>query len=215
MLNIPIFYDIYWKDNFPNETDHLADSALSVMETDITGGRRVSNMGGYQSWDRIHIDERFKPLVDIIQIQLKQLHAELDLVDQVEFEINNMCVNVNFPGCFNKFHRHVNPPSPDRITSSSIISGTFYVRVPENSGDLTFHAGREDYAQMAYEPAQVRIPEMFFKSQKNMHVRPVYRVKPQEGDLLFWFSDLMHGVEQNKSDENRISISFNLGLKLK
>lgn len=215
MQNIPIFYDSYWKDNFPNETEMLAESSLSVMQSDITGGRHVSNMGGYQSWDGIHTDERFKQLVDIIQTQFKQLHADLDLIDQVDFEINNMWVNVNFPGCFNKFHRHVNPPSLDRITSSSIISGTFYVKVPENSGDLTFHAGREDYAQMTHESSIVRIPEMFFKNHKNMHIRPVYKVKPKEGDLLFWFADVMHGVEHNRSEEHRISISFNIGLKLK
>ncbi len=149
MQNIPIFYDLYWKDNFPNETPHLLQSCIDVMQNDVSGGR------------------------------------------------------------------HVNPPSLDRITSSSIISGTYYVHVPENSGDLVFHSGREDYAHMTHEAAIVRIPEIFLKNQTNMHVRPVYRVKPQSGDLLLWFSDVIHGVEHNKSDEHRISISFNLGLKLK
>jgi uncharacterized protein (TIGR02466 family) len=215
MQNIPIFYDLYWKDNFPNETPQLLESCIDVMQNDVSGGRHVSNMGGYQSWDNIHNDTRFKPLVDIIETQYKQLHAELGLVDQVDFEVNNMWVNVNFPGCHNRFHRHVNPPSLDRISSSSIISGTYYVHVPENSGDLVFHAGREDYSHMTHEAAIVRIPEIFLKNQKNMHIRPIYRVKPQAGDLLLWFSDVIHGVEHNKSDEHRISISFNLGLKLK
>lgn len=215
MQNIPIFYDYYWKENFPNEVQHLKQTCIDVMQNDMTGGRRVSNMGGYQSWDNIHTDGRFKQLVDIISIQFKQIHAELDLVDQVELEINNMWVNVNFPGCHNRLHRHVNPPSLDRIASASIISGTFYVDVPKDSGDLVFHAGREDYGQMTHEPALVRIPEIFIKNHKNFHIRPIYKVKPNNGDLLLWFSDVIHGVEPNTSTENRISISFNLGLKLK
>jgi len=215
MQNIPIFYDLYWKDNFPNEIPHLLKSCMDIMQNDVTGGRRVSNIGGYQSYDTVHTLENFKPLVDIIETQYKQFHAELNLVDQVEFEMNNMWINVNFPGCHNRLHRHVNPPSLDRITSSCILSGTYYVQIPDNSGDLVFHAGREDYSHMTHEPSIVRIPEIFIKNHKNMHIRPLYRVKPQAGDLLLWFSDLIHGVEPNQSDENRISISFNIGLKLK
>lgn len=215
MHNIPIFYDLYWKENFPNEIQHLKQACIDVMQNDITGGRRVSNIGGYQSWDNIHTDARFQQLVKIIEIQYKQFHSELGLVDKVEFEINNMWINVNYPGCHNKLHRHVNPPSLDRITSSCILSGTFYVDVPENSGDLVFHAGREDYGRMVTEPPIVRIPEIFFKDNNNVHIRPIYRVTPKAGDLLVWFSDVIHGVEINKSEENRISISFNLGLKLK
>lgn len=215
MQNIPIFYDLYWKENFPNEIKQLKQSCIDIMQNDITGGRRVSNVGGYQSWDNVHTDLRFQQLVKIIEIQYKQFHSELELVDQVEFCINNMWVNVNFPGCHNKLHRHVNPPSIDRIASSSILSGTFYVDVSDNSGDLIFHAGREDYGLMTHEASIVRIPEIFFKNYKNLHTRPIYKVKPKSGDLLIWFADVIHGVEQNKSERDRISISFNLGLKFK
>lgn len=215
MINIPVFYDYLWKENFPNECVHLKDACLNLAAGDLMGGNRVSNVGGYQSYANIQTMEQFKPLVDIIKIQFKQLHAEMDFVDQVELEILNMWFNLNYPGSFNRLHRHVNPPSIDRISSASIFSGTFYVDVPENSGDLIFHAGREDYSHMTHEAAIVRIPEIFLKDVKNRHIRPLYRVKPQTGDLYFWFADMIHGVEQNKSDNVRISISFNIGLKLK
>jgi uncharacterized protein (TIGR02466 family) len=215
MQNIPIFYDQYWKENFPNDISLIKETCISIMQSDISGGRRVSNVGGYQSDATIHKDDRFKTLIEIIEMQFKQLHSDIELIDNVEFELLNMWINVNFPGCFNKFHRHVNPPSLDRITSSSILSGTFYVNVPENSGDLTFHAGREDYNLMTHEPPIVRLPEIFYKNNKNRNVRPLFKIKPSNGDLLIWFSDLIHGVEKNTSDEERISISFNIGIKLK
>ena len=215
MNNIPVFYDYLWKESFPNECAHLKDTCLLLRPSDVMGGNVISNVGGYQSFSDIHMMDQFSHLIDIIKIQFKQLHAEMEFVDQVELEILNMWFNINSPGCHNKFHRHVNPPSIDRISSASVFSGTFYVDVPENSGDLVFHAGREDYSVMTHEAAIVRLPEIFLKNTANRHIRPLYRVTPKSGDMYLWFSDMIHGVEPNKSDKNRISISFNIGIKLK
>lgn len=215
MQNIPVFYDYLWKENFPNETTDLVEKIHKLASTDQFGGVVISNVGGYQSISDVHTMNEFSRLVEIIKIQFKQLHDEIELIEQVEFDILNMWVNVNYPHAFNKFHRHVNPPSIDRIASASVISGTYYVDVPENSGDLVFHAGREDYSLMTHEAAIVRIPELFLKNTSNRHIRPLYKVTPKSGDLFMWWADMIHGVEQNHSNKNRISISFNLGLKLR
>lgn len=215
MRNIPVWYDMLWHENFPNECEGLLQTCVDLANSDMMGGNKISNMGGYQSYSNIHEMEQFARLKEIIEIQFKQLHEEFELVDQVEPEILNMWFNINPPGAHNRYHRHVNPPSVDRIASSAIWSGTFYVNVPEDSGDLVFHNGREDYTFMTHEPAIVRIPEVFMKNPSNKHIRPLYRVKPQNGDMYFWMADMIHGVEQNKSNETRLSISFNIGLKLK
>lgn len=60
-------------------------------------------------------------------------------------------------------------------------SAVLYVQVPENSGRIVFQQGR------VFNPIQ-----------------------PIAGKLLVFPSDLMHEVEQNKSQENRISMAFNL-----
>lgn len=215
MRNIPVYYDMLWHENFPLECESLSEACMRLASSDLTGGVRVSNAGGYQSYHGIHTMQEFGQLSKIIKIQFKQLHEEFELVDQVEPTILDMWFNINPPGSHNRLHRHVNPPSLDRIASASIWSGTFYVTVPENSGDLVFHNGREDYTFMTHEPSIVRIPEIFMKNPSNKHIRPLYRVKPQNGDMFFWMSDMIHGVEVNRSEEVRISISFNLGLKFK
>lgn len=215
MRNIPVYYDMLWHENFPNECESLLTTCIDLANSDMMGGNKVSNVGGYQSYSNIHEMPEFADLVKIIEIQFKQLHDEFELVDSVEPTILNMWFNLNPTGAHNRYHRHVNPPSMDRISSSSIWSGTFYVAVPENSGDLVFHNGREDYTFMTHEPAIVRIPEIFLNNPNNKHIRPLYKVKPQTGDLFFWMADMIHGVEQNKSDDIRLSISFNIGLKLK
>lgn len=60
-------------------------------------------------------------------------------------------------------------------------SAVLYLQVPENSGRLVFKQGR------VFTPIQ-----------------------PTVGKLLVFSSELMHEVEENKSQENRVSMAFNL-----
>jgi uncharacterized protein (TIGR02466 family) len=215
MRNFPVYYDMLWHENFPNECEKLITVCNDLASADVFGGNKVSNIGGYQSYPDIHTMPEFKNIVNIVKTQFTQLHAELELVDQVELEVLNMWFNINTPGSSNSIHSHVNPPSLNRVTSSPIISGTFYVDVPDNSGDLVFHSSRENYGLKTTEPSIVRIPSVFLKNEQNPHIIPWFKIKPENGDLYLWFSDMLHGVETNKSEFNRISISFNVGIKLK
>jgi hypothetical protein len=60
-------------------------------------------------------------------------------------------------------------------------SAVLYLQVPENSGRIVFQQGRV-----------------------------FNRIQPTVGKLLVFPSNLMHEVEENKSQENRISMAFNL-----
>lgn len=213
MVIIPITHDYLWHEHFPNEVESLKDAVGKEFENDNVG-RRVSNVGGWQSQDSLHTKPEFAQLTALIEQQAKQVHEGMELVDRVKFKVCNMWANVNWPGNSNSYHQHVNPPSIDRISSTSVISGTYYVQYPENCGRLGFHAARQDYARIGLEPSAVRLPEIYYKNLKNPLIHPIVYVTPKAGDLLFWFADLMHGVEPNKNEtEHRISISFNLGLE--
>ena len=78
------------------------------------------------------------------------------------------------------------------IHPHSIISGTFYVEVPPNSGAIRF----ED----------PRLPLMMAAPQ-----RPdtFVTVQPRPGLLLMWESWLRHEVPLNEAEDERISVSFN------
>ncbi len=66
--------------------------------------------------------------------------------------------------------------------NGELLSACYYIRVPENSGDLLLHDGDE------------RI-----------------RLEPKEGLLVMFKPEVMHEVTENYSHEMRLSIAFNLG----
>ncbi len=66
-----------------------------------------------------------------------------------------------------------------------LLSGVYYVLAPVNSGYLVVHEG------------DGRI-----------------NIKPEEGKLVFFPSDMMHEVLENKSAHNRLSLGFNVGKRV-
>jgi uncharacterized protein (TIGR02466 family) len=215
MQNYPILDEMLWRDHFPKEALKLIKEVkLEVMDDPL--GRRVSNVGGWQSKDDLHTRPNFKEFVELMELQAVQIHSELNLIDEVEFKICNMWANQNWKGAHNSYHQHINPPSQDRISSTPIISGVFYISVPENSGDIVFLNEDLDYSKMSLRHNTVMIPEFCFKKIEDFHIRKRTRITPKQGELLMFFADIFHGVEENNNaNDARISIAFNLGLQLK
>lgn len=91
------------------------------------------------------------------------------------------------------------------IHPGSVISGTYYVAVPEGAGRIRFEDPR--LAMMMAAP-QLRedAPEA---------ARRFVYVAPEVGHCLMWESWLRHEVMPSRSEEARISVSFNYGLKRK
>ncbi|MEE2877463.1 MAG: TIGR02466 family protein [Pseudomonadota bacterium] len=89
------------------------------------------------------------------------------------------------------------------IHPGSIISGTVYITIPEGSGDIRFEDPR--LAMMMAAPAETgTTPE---------NERRFVYVAPKPGDILMWESWLRHEVMPSRTEDARISVSFNFGLK--
>ena len=104
-------------------------------------------------------------------------------------------ININPPQAFNVTHHHPNCE----------IAGVLWIKIPKNSGDFIFIS---PYDFLSY-------VEMFsykeeFKQELNYYHN--YEFSPQEGTLLLFPSHLQHRVARNESNEDRISVSFNLKL---
>ena len=84
--------------------------------------------------------------------------------------------NIAAPGESTGWHDH-----KDR----SVLSGVYYLRVPDKSGDIHFRK---------------KIDNEFIE----------WEMKAQAGKLILFDSSVEHSVPENKSKENRISIAFNL-----
>jgi uncharacterized protein (TIGR02466 family) len=151
-----------------------------------------SNRGGWQSPSDFYLSDSFTEFSNyVFQNSLMALtHYNLD------FKLGNMWININRKGDYNVIHHHAN----------SIISGVLWVKTPENCGSLIFQSPHSFTQYLLLQNVDSEIAK-----KQNYYCN--YRYNPKEGTMILFPSDLMHGVEPNESDENRISIAFNLSCK--
>ena len=103
--------------------------------------------------------------------------------------LDSLWINVMNKGAIHAPHIHPH----------SVISGTYYVKVPPRSGAIRFEDPR--LAMMMAAPPR--------KQNAKPENRLFVDVPPKTGMLLLWESWLRHGVEANGTREPRVSISFN------
>jgi uncharacterized protein (TIGR02466 family) len=96
-------------------------------------------------------------------------------------------VNVREPGEKLEVHGH----------TESAIAATYYIKAKEGCGDLVLFDSSHSIDWL----------NISLSSTPNMRER---RYKPVEGRLIFFPSYVLHGVEENKSDDLRISLSTDL-----
>jgi len=111
--------------------------------------------------------------------------------------VANYWININSPNSYNKSHCH----------PSSFLSGCLYIKVPDkNCGSIIFENPSCDLISSYM--------EFYYKlSDEYSNLFPLNWVhEPIEGKCLIFPSWLKHSVEPNLSKEDRISISFNVGI---
>lgn len=85
------------------------------------------------------------------------------------------------------------------IHPHSVISGTFYVAMPEGTSALKLEDPRSGWMMAA--PRRV--------SDAREELKLFHTARPAVGDVLLWESWLRHEVPMNQAEDDRISISFN------
>jgi hypothetical protein len=142
--------------------------------------KRESNVGGYQSGP---FD--YEPLTSAIKNNVPKSDKEMG-----ELYIYSW-FNINGPKCYNTIHSHND--------GKTFFSGVYYVTVPKDlCGEIIFHDPRGGAIGAA--------PDSKYFNTDNT----VVQVIPEENMLYYFPSWLEHEVSCNLSNENRISISFNL-----
>jgi uncharacterized protein (TIGR02466 family) len=102
---------------------------------------------------------------------------------------DSLWVNVMAEGGSHTSHLHPN----------SVLSGTYYVAVPQGAGPIVFEDPRLPML-MAAPPRKKSAPRQF-----QAHASET----PKAGTLLLWESWLRHEVPLNRAEGHRISVSFN------
>jgi uncharacterized protein (TIGR02466 family) len=153
-------------------------------------GRVVSNSGGYQSNDiRSSECEEVDKLVAHLNTEINLCAAQVGMKD---LELYNIWININPPGGYNHLHNHV----------GSVLSGVYYVDADTDQGNIQFE--RNDGAE--YHIPTDTAQETYYTS-----TRATYACKT--GALYIFPGWLKHSVQGNRSNKDRISISFNYGEK--
>jgi uncharacterized protein (TIGR02466 family) len=177
-------------------TAALEVAAHHLVQTDMAGHRWCEKHGypGYTSYgSQTHLGESqpdFKKLIAIIDKHAlnfaKALHWDIGKARPI---CDSLWVNVLPEGGSHSGHIHTN----------SVISGTYYVKVPEGSGPIVFEDPRYPL-MMAAPPRKASAP-------KEMKTHASFA--PEAGTLMLWESWLRHEVPLNRAPGERISVSFN------
>ena len=167
----------------------LDASCRALAEEDVAG-KRWSKAHGYRGYTS-YASLNDLPLRDPVFADLKKLldrhvaafakEAGFDLGGR-RLKLDSLWVNVMKPGGTHSGHLHPH----------SVVSGTFYVAVPEGSGALKL----ED----------PRLPMLMAAPPRDGTF--VY-AEPRDGALFLWESWLRHEVMTSTAKAERISVSFN------
>ncbi len=108
--------------------------------------------------------------------------------------------NVNRFGDYHDYHNHPH----------AYLSGTYYVRVPEDREKLETRSDLRPGRITLYDP---RACANMTAIKGDPYVEPEYTIAPQPGLILLWPAFLNHFVHPNLSKQPRLSVSFNVMLK--
>jgi len=169
---------------------------LSLAEDDAAGQAWCddNDYPGYTSYGSLNDlpwrFPEFKSLQTAIDTHVVRFadHVQFDL-DGRALSLENMWVNLLVPGGHHAAHIHPH----------SVVSGTYYVTLPEGAASIRFEDPR--LAMMMAAPPRRTGCDRAFQS--------FVKLAPSPGDVVLWESWLRHDVPINNGDDDRISISFN------
>lgn len=174
----------------------LEAASLSIAEDDEAGQRWCAKNGypGYTSYASLNdlpwrvpvFGELLKALDSHVAAFAKEL--EFDLKGR-KLVLDSLWINVLPPGGVHTSHIHPH----------SVISGTYYVTIPEGASALKLEDPRLGF-MMAAPPR---------KAKAKPENRQFAYMTPSPGTVLLWESWLRHEVPVNEAEGERISISFN------
>lgn len=152
-----------------------------------------SNRGGWNSGVTLFQTPAFAPLRTAVTDMVR--HAMMQCGQKGSWQVSlSAWANMHDAGGYNTLHMH----------PGHLLSGVYYLKVPPQAGAIVFR-----------DPKYAAI--MTGISGDQPFSRNFESVVPVEGQMLLFPSWLEHRVEENLSDQERVSIAFNvkvMGLKV-
>ena len=149
------------------------------------------SVGPGQSWQSprmLHERDAYRELVDVVHEATNRFLDHLNINYRTVL-VTGCWINVNAPGAAHGIHSHPN----------NFFSGIYYLRAPPGGDTVNFHDPR-------HQTSIIRPPVTKLTADNADQIV----TKVNEGTLLLFPAWLLHSVEANRSNEHRISLSFNL-----
>jgi uncharacterized protein (TIGR02466 family) len=168
--------------------------ACEALQAEDNAGRKWCRDNGYKGYTSLSDLPMRNPAFDDLRRALDKHVARFggdvgfDLAGG-KLKLDSLWVNVLPAGGTHSGHIHPH----------SVVSGTYYVALPEGSSTLKFEDPR--LAMMMAAPPR--------KTDAAQHLQPFIFLSPTEGEVILWESWLRHEVVMNRSKTPRMSISFN------
>ncbi len=167
----------------------LAREARAFRELD-PGGQSWSRQNydaGYTSYGSItdlpYRSPSFARLKNFVDAEVRKYLKALRIAPPSgKIEMSTCWVNIMGRHCHHSFHLH----------PLSVVSGTYYVEVPRGSGAF-----------------KIEDPRLSSFMGRPCSQNPFWTLEPRPGQLVLFESWLRHEVPANRSERERISVSFN------
>jgi|TARA_B110000483_G_C18201448_1_gene545432 uncharacterized protein (TIGR02466 family) len=169
------------------DTSMLEDFSYVVRDKDA--GRSISNYGGWQSND---LDIKIPELTNLVHCifhNTERLILKYDLPKT--YHIDPLWININGKRDFNQLHEH----------PGSIFGGIYYINAPKDCGDLVM-INPVNTHQHYIDPRSIENFNEFNSFS--------WKVTPATNKLVMFPAWVPHFTFPNESDEDRISIAFNI-----
>ena len=180
---------IFDTDGFDEFKNNLIDYAYKLREED-SKGFNISNRHGWQSrgFDLTNMNDLLHGTI------LQGLSSFPSIKNTTEMRASAW-ININGPGAYNILHSHPN----------SHLSGVMWIKAPKDCGVISFDNpnGHQTYTEI--NSYNQEFNDQFF-------IHHSYWLPPIEGRMIIFPSHLQHEVRENNSNEDRISVSFNITL---
>ncbi len=184
-----MFPSLVWKIQIETDLrDALRRAILAALAEMRDRLPPLASGQGWQSGQALHERKDFRDLVVCIDDAVASILRFLRIGDE-PYEITGCWATVLARGAAHKLHSHPN----------NYLSGVYYVCTSPGADTINFHDPRR-------QTCVIRPPVVELTAENTDQVV----VKVHDGTLLMFPSYLEHSVDANASDDERVSVSFNV-----
>jgi len=198
MHETKLFYSPLWREDlkatmpdWPQQRDAMLTKVYALEAAEQ--GVEKTNFGGWQSSDDIYVHAEFGWILN--QVMRLSNSVAPRFSPELQFNNGHIWANINRRADFNAVHTH----------PISLLSGVVYLKAEQEAqGTIQFFDSREGSPTTHWNCFAAAV------STRTEFTDHVHTEIASEGVILFFPSWLRHWVTPNLTDDDRVSLSFNI-----